>query len=458
MRWTGPPVGIVRVERRLALWACVHLPNVRFAFFDPLQLAYCELKIDASPFLTGDAALSTVGLTNPAKPGLRKTDRAPAVLRSLVLWIGQTRRMLLDRLEALRLGAARGWLKRTACRLQEPLMSKKYRDIMVGSDGTRRPFWPYQMALGARIELLPSDTVICAGSGWSHTNIRAIRDLKLRVNFRLVLLCHDLIPLLFPQFYSKNDVDLFRAYMHEALAGADLVAVTSRKAEEDCRAYLVRHGIEAPRIAVTPLGFDLKAHRDLPVSSLPWGLTSGRFVLMVSTIEPRKGHQLLYNIWRRLVIDGVAKKHGFKLVFIGRPGWMIEDFLLQVRTDRVVSDQILIKSGVDDDLLDVLYDQAAFCVYPSKYEGYGLPICEAFSHGKAILASTGGALPELVQGLAPCLDPDNAEVWYRQVREWIENPDARALVEEGIRGKFSHPTWSEAATIFFDRVSGAGAN
>ena len=448
MRWTGPPVGIVRVERQLALWALTNLPNVVFVFFDPRRMAYCELKTEIRPFLVGDAALETLGLPDPAQPGRRKTDRAPAALRSLVLWIGRPRRMLLGRLEAMRLGTAPPRLRRLISRLQLFLMSKKYRDIMVRADGTRRPFLPYRIVLAAPLQLLPSDTLICAGAGWTHTNIGALRKLKSCIEFRFVLLCHDLIPLLLPHFYSKHDVDLFRTYMHEALAIADLIVVTSRKSKEDCQSYLAQHDIGVHKIAVSPLGFDVDGC-DSRISSLPDGLVPGRFVLMVSTIEPRKGHRLLYNIWRRLATDGVTQSYEYKLVFVGRRGWMVDDLLRQIRNDRIVSSQILIMNGVSDDLLRVLYEAAAFCVYPSQYEGYGLPICEAFSRGKAVLASTGGALPEIAQGLSPCLDPEDEDAWYELVREWIEHPEIRVPFEQAIRRQFRHPTWSEAAALFF---------
>jgi glycosyltransferase involved in cell wall biosynthesis len=448
IRWTGPPVGIVRVERELALWALANLPNVTFVFFDPREMAYHEVKAELRAFLAGDAALDTMGLTSPAKPGRRKIDRAPAALRPLVLWVAQARRMLLGRLEAVRLGETPPWLRRLAAALQEPLMSKKYRKIMVGTDGQRRPFMPYQMILGQRITFLPSDVLICAGAGWSHTNIRTIRELKSRAKFRFVLLCYDLIPLLFPQFYLKHDVDMFRAYMRDALAIADLIIVTSRRTEEDCKAYGRQHGITTGKIAVSPLGFDV-GNRDLRLPSLPNGLERERYVLFVSTIEPRKGHRLLYNIWHRLAADGVTGAAGFKLVFVGRPGWLVDDLLLQLRSNQAQSDQILTIPDVGDDLLQALYEGAAFCVYPSQYEGYGLPICEAFSRGKAVLASTGGALPEIVRDLSPCLDPDDEEAWYKAIRQWIEHPELRVQYEDVIKLQFSHPTWREAAADFF---------
>lgn len=322
---------------------------------------------------------------------------------------------------------------------------------MVRDDDTRRPFFPYEMAVGPRFELRRNDILICAGSGWGHTNIDVLRDLRLRKGVRMVLLCYDLIPLLWPQFYRKHDVDLFRSYMHRALATADRIIVTSRKTQDDCRAYCARHQIPAGDIVVAPLGFDVRIEGS-PAAALPSDLESGQFVLMVSTIEPRKGHRLLYRVWRRLIADGVVQANGFKLVFAGRLGWMIDDLVLEMRSAAPVADCPRIITDADDRLLSALYAGAAFCVYPSAYEGYGLPVVEAFAHGKATLVSTGGALPELARDFSPCLDATDEDAWYGAMKQWIECPQARKPFEEAIQRRFRHPTWSEAAAIFFSHA------
>ena len=102
-------------------------------------------------------------------------------------------------------------------------------------------------------------------------------------------------------------------------------------------------------------------------------------------------------------------------------------------------------SDLSDPDLTALHENAAFCLYPSIYEGFGLPIIEAFSHGRAVIASRGGALLETVGGLSPCLDPLDEGAWYARLKEWIENPAAYQPIEDKIRSSFSHPTWRDAA-------------
>jgi glycosyltransferase involved in cell wall biosynthesis len=455
MRWTGPPVGIVRAERALASWACANVPGVVFVFFDPNWLAYREVTWDIRRFLSGEAALDTFGVTDPARPGKRRTDRIPAALKQPVLWLTQSRRMALSRLERLRLGTRRAWLARLADRLQRRIMAAKYRKYMLRDDGARRPFVPYDMAVGARMPFERDDILVCAGSGWGHTNIESLSELKSRTGFRMVLLCHDLIPLMFPHFFRAPDAAAFRNYMNRALAIADQIVVNSRKVEADCRAYCAQQSIVGPNFTMASFGYDVGAVRGQAKTTLPVGLSRGQFALLVSTIEPRKGHRMLYRAWQRLIAEGVPQAAGFKLVFAGRPGWMVEDLLADIRGDMQIAGQLLVIHDADDESLAALYDGAAFCVYPSVYEGYGLPIIEAFAYGKAVLTSNGGALLELAQGLSPCLDPTDEQAWYDTMRQWIESPQIRAPYEREIHARFRHPTWSEAAADFFDKVRAA---
>ena len=98
-----------------------------------------------------------------------------------------------------------GLADRRADLLQRRIMSGKYRKFMLREDDTRRPFLPYDMVVGGRIKFERGDILVCAGSGWGHTNIESLSELKSRMGFRMVLLCHDLIPLMFPHFFRASD-------------------------------------------------------------------------------------------------------------------------------------------------------------------------------------------------------------------------------------------------------------
>ena len=452
-RWTGPSAGIARVERQLALWARNNLDRAEFVIFDPVNRSYRAVKegwLDA--ILGGDAVVNFWGLPDAVRLKVRHSDRIPALIRPLMMWVLQVRRSLLYSLERIRLSSPRIQFVKAAQKLQGALMSEKYRRLMTHDQWYRRAFVPFDMAAGEVVEMRPLDILVCAGSAWLHSDIEEIRKLKVRHGFKLAILCFDIIPLMFPKFFRTHDVEAFRRHYHVAFPTADIVVFSARQIEKDALAYCAARGLAIGETCVVPLGADAVAQMGKNGSPLPARLEGGRFALFVSTIEPRKGHRLLYEVWLRLLAEGVPQKAGFRLVFVGRSGWLVDDLMRLLRRDARIAGSLILLPYVEDRELKALYEGAAFCLYPSLYEGYGLPIIEAFFHGKAVLASTGGAIPEVIGEFSPCLDPADPEAWYRMMKQWILEPGARYPYEEAIRKRFRHPSWHEAAARFFKEI------
>jgi glycosyltransferase involved in cell wall biosynthesis len=450
--WSGPPAGIVRVESGFARWAMRNIDALTPAFFDAEGGGFRSIdRSIAIRLATGQAIVDPYSFVDPARRGKRRTDRIPPALRGLASWLMQSRRMALQSLERLRVTTRNAALAQWVDRLQRLIMSAKYRALMVRADGSRRDCLPVDLLMGPPISLGAPDTLVCTGAGWMHDAIGAIVAAKQHNGFRFVLYCHDIIPLMFPGYFLPADVAAYRSYWNVAFHAADLVIFGSRTVASDAKAYCGACGIALTRTAVCRLGADLA---EAAATSLPVGLDPGRFALLVSTIEPRKGHRLIYEVWTRLLAAGVPQRTGFKLVFAGRVGWMVEDLMRDLRDGRL-GGTVCVLTDADDARIAALYRDAAFCLYPSRYEGFGLPAIEAFRHGKAVLASTGGALPELIGDLSPCLDPDDAEAWQRTLQAWIEDPSARALYEERIRTSFRHPDWDESARAFFALAAAA---
>jgi glycosyltransferase involved in cell wall biosynthesis len=298
-------------------------------------------------------------------------------------------------------------------------------------------------ALGEVLALTPDDVVLLAGTDWYHIDPVAVGALKQRLGFRLAVVCYDLIPFLFPAFFPAADLASVRRYWAEILPIADLVICNSRVVEADAHAIAATLGTRIRASAVAPLGFALLAISAVP-GALPADLAPGRYALFVSTIEPRKGHALLLDAWERLLARGIPQRHGFRPVFVGRSGWQVADVLRRI--DALSRDGTLLHlQGIGDAELDALYRHAGFCLYASRYEGFGLPIIEAFARGKAVIASTGGAVPETAGDLAPCLDPTDVAAWEQMLSEWIERPERPAGYAAGVRAGFRHSTWPAAA-------------
>jgi glycosyltransferase involved in cell wall biosynthesis len=334
-------------------------------------------------------------------------------------------------------------------------MSEKYRTALLASDGTRRAYVPFDAAFEGPVSFCARDTLISVGSSWTYLAPRTFKALKAEAGCRIVVFCHDLIPLSHPEYCREREVEEFRAYFAEMIPYADRVIVSTRTNEAELRAYCAHHDIALGETCVTPFGAEISSRaprRPGPVE----GLVPGRYALVVSTIEPRKGHRLLCRVWARLRAEGVVD--GFKLVVVGRPGWNAEAIFAELQAEAEHG-AVRLFASADDALLAALYDGAAFCLYPSMQEGYGLPIVEAFARGKAVITSNRGSIPEIAGALAPCLDPTDEEAWLSELRRWILDPMARRGYEDKIRAEFRSMSWDEAARRFFlaalDKVAGA---
>jgi len=446
----GQAVGIVRVVREIAVWAYANRSDVAFVIYDTRLEAYCQIRPQWTKALADGSAMvdmSTLPSRGAEKSHLR--DRLSGPLRMLALWIAHPRRRAIMALERRRLTAGTPAAARRAARLQSALLSPRYRQALSDSLGQRRDLLPYDMAVSAPVELTENDILLFAGWNWDTTNVALIREHKRRSRFKIAILYYDIIPLLYPTFCFSYVVAAFREFLHVMVPIADLVIVTSKRVELDLKNYCKANGLGVRKTRIVELGADPPAAEVASNGTLPGGLQPGCYALFVSTLEPRKGHRLLFSVWKRLLAEGVPQARGFKLVFVGRRGWLVDDLLAEFAVDPCVGDSLLILSGITDAALATLYRGAAFCVYPSLYEGYGLPIVEGFRYGKAVLSSSGGALPEIVGDLSPCLDPLDEQAWYETLKCWIIDPAARAGYEQAIRERFRHPTWPEAAEAFF---------
>lgn len=416
-RWTGPPVGIARVEHALARAARTR-PHTTLCFWDKRAGQFRNLRPEWA-----DTILGWHGAIDVPEPNQ----------------FAFSRHRLFAALEKIRL--TRPTLAPAAERAQDTLLAlRRHGHRLRDQAGQRIAHLPPSMALGNPIKLGPDDTILSAGSDWFHLDAAALAAAKARDGFRYACLCYDLIPLTHPQFYRPEDVALVTRHWRATLPIADLVIVNAACIQADLARFCAAEAIPAPATAILPLGYDPPPPNAAP---LPPGLEAGRYALFVSTIEPRKGHAMLLRVWRRLLARGIPQGERFHLVFVGRPGWLVDDVLADLATGI---DFVRHYQGLDDAALSALYDHAAFAVYPSQYEGFGLPVIEAMARGKPVLASTGGALPETVANAYPCLPPDDEPAWESTIAAWIAHPPPAA----------PHPPildWEHAAAAILERAS-----
>jgi glycosyltransferase involved in cell wall biosynthesis len=422
-RWRGPAVGILRVQEALARFALSHRPDILLAVYDKTDGCFRAVNPRWASHIVGWSG--AVG---------RRHGRIVSLL--------PTPYTLVDALERVRPAARGATLSRAIKALHWFALSARRR--------RRRGIVPYAIAVGAPLLLGPRDTVIATGSDWNWLDAAKIVALKTKLGFRYIAMCYDIITFDFPHYFPPEHVADFRRYWEQIFPAADRVLVNSQAVARDVTAYCRRNGLHVATPCVVPLGFEPTLRG--VTAPLPANLEAGRYILFVSTIEPRKGHSMLIRAWERLSAANVPQSERFKLAFVGRRGWGVDAALNRIDDQDFCGGTVVHLAGIDDGTLAALYGAAAFCVYPSVYEGFGLPVIEALSLGKAVIASTGGALPETVGRFSPCLDPNDEDAWFETLKTWIQHPEIRAQYEAVIRAEFSWPTWEQAAPRIVDAL------
>lgn len=174
------------------------------------------------------------------------------------------------------------------------------------------------------------------------------------------------------------------------------------------------------------------------------------YLLAVGTLEPRKN-------WERTLraFESIAgAEAGTDLVFAGQPGWMCDDFLASLRASPA-SGRIHLMSEVDDAGLADLYSCALALVYPSLWEGFGLPVAEALSLGCPVLTSAGTA-PAWVAGAAALLvDPEDEAAIAAAMLRLIREEPLRADLAAAGRERAQEFTWKKAAAATLQILRGS---
>jgi glycosyltransferase involved in cell wall biosynthesis len=160
------------------------------------------------------------------------------------------------------------------------------------------------------------------------------------------------------------------------------------------------------------LGVRPKAIKDIP---------AGAYWLNVGTIEPRKNQRMLVRAYARYLQRGGLP---MPLVLAGGMGWLMDDFQKQL-CDLGIADYVVMTGYVSDEELIWLYRNCYANLYPSLFEGFGLPVLEGMQHGAPTLASKTTSIPEVAGEAALLLDPEMHEVWTEAMFILSENQEYR---------------------------------
>jgi glycosyltransferase involved in cell wall biosynthesis len=287
-----------------------------------------------------------------------------------------------------------------------------------------------------KIDFYSGDTLLILGNSWDRPNLLPkLGQLKQRNDIQIFQVIYDLIPTFLPQAFNEELFKIYTKNMFEIVTISDGLMAISESSKKDVLKFCDEVKANAPPVTVIRLGDDIPGSSH---PSAPQGVKSKEeFVLCVGTIEARKNHTLLYYAWKEGLRRGLYMPN---LVIVGRPGWYTQDILHTFHTDPEMAGHITILNNVSDDELSWLYTNCTFTVYPSYYEGWGLPIAESLAMGKACLTSNVSSMPEVGGNLCVYHSPYNSGECLQGIIDLMDDKTRRKL-EEKIKTSYKPVQW-----------------
>jgi len=259
-------------------------------------------------------------------------------------------------------------------------------------------------------------------------------------NTRLVYTLYDLSFFVYPDWTTEeNRTGCFQGVFNASLYADFIISISH---------YSRKHFLEffphypADRIAVIHLASRFSEAKNLPQPKSVSRLSPDRFWLNVGVLEPRKNHHGLLKAYALL-----KQKFGgtFPLVLAGGKGWLIDNFEKQLKSLKL-HEEVITLGYVDDETLRWLYQNCFAFVYPSFFEGFGLPVLEAMTLGAPVIASNVSSIPEIVGDAGILVDPVHEQELFQAMRRLATDPQYRTeMKEKGIR-RAAHFSWSTTAS------------
>ena len=328
--------------------------------------------------------------------------------------------------------------------------------VFRASRSLRRPSGVSTAPASFDLEAKPGDTLLVLGSPWFRSGygalVRRLRDER-RMRFG-VLVC-DLVPVRRPEWSDEGVRRTFRTWYGDVLPLCDLVMAISRHTAGEVAGYAAELGLTLPRpVCVLPIGSGFGAQPARPARQCV-----GNYVLFVSTLEARKNHALMVEVWRQLLREVRAGTRSAAsvpdLVFAGRVGWLVRDLMQELANTDWLQGRIRLVEAPTDVELQSLYDGALFTVFPSLHEGWGLPVTESLVRGVPCLCSNAASLPEAGGALCRYFDPESVPSAHHAVSAVLDDRQELEAWRDRVRREFRPVSWTDTARAVLDEAAAA---
>ena len=281
------------------------------------------------------------------------------------------------------------------------------------------------------------------GTSWIAGYMLHVRNAQRRFGVKYVPFVHDVIPVLFPELCVGTVTPQYIGWLTAVFSHADFFLANSQNTRGDfvrVAGELGEH-VGLDDVAVVPLDGDLRQAESAAAPPAATSETGGRpYVLCVSTVEPRKNHVALLDAWAEL-IGVLGLENTPHLVCVGGRGWDNAPVFARLQANDALNDRVVFLHDIADARLAQLYRGCLFTVYPSVYEGWGLPVTESLCYGKTPVVATVASLPEAGGDFAEYFEPGSQPSLVAAIGRLLGDEAYRREKEARIAAHFRPRAW-----------------
>ena len=256
-----------------------------------------------------------------------------------------------------------------------------------------------------------------------------------RKGARPVFFVHDVLPITHPEFFPPGEAERHRQRMQTIFVTAKGIIVNSNHTMNELRMFAERQSVRLPPTSVALLGSNLRLGSPGPRP------IEERYFVILGTIEPRKNHWLMLQLWGSLV-----EKLGDdapKLVIIGQRGWECENVVDMLERSQRVRGFVIERNRCTDAELVTWLHHAQALLFPSFAEGYGMPLNEALSLGVPVIASDLPVFREIAYEIPDYAGALDGQRWLELIADFSSGASVRRAAQIA-RMKDFHPlSWEQ---------------
>lgn len=269
------------------------------------------------------------------------------------------------------------------------------------------------------------------------------------ISAKIISNLYDLSFLRFPHFFIKEFSQYVGANVKKNVLSAERIIVNTEFVKNEAMELLQIPGEKIDVIPLAPAALYHRTERRTSGTNQPGKFTNREYILYVGNVEPRKNLKILIRAFR-----DIRASYDISLIIAGKLGWLYDDIIAYPET-LGIKDYVIFTNYVDEKTILNLYNHALVFVYPSVYEGFGMPVLEAMSCGTPVIISCIPPLTEVAKDAALTFNPEDSDGLVGVMDKVISSEALRSEMSQKGLNRASEYSWKKAAELTVETYSRA---